>query len=88
MTIDTAPIVSSLIDDIEDFLLETGLAPTMFGYHAMNDPSFVPRLRLGRDVLFATETKARRQMDNFRKTGVFADPRSFRVRRATPRRWR
>jgi hypothetical protein len=82
-------ITSSLIDDIEAFLVETGVAPSAFGMRAMGDPTFVFELRQGRDVLFATEAKARAQMTTYRQYGRFEDPRRRPVRRivsAQPKR--
>lgn len=42
----TAP----LIERIEAFLSQTGMMPTVFGKAALNDPTFVFKLRKGRRV--------------------------------------
>jgi hypothetical protein len=75
---------SAILDDVEEFLAETGMVASAFGRQAMNDPSFVGRLRGGRDCLFATEEKARRQMANWRRLGRFDDPKTLRARRVLP----
>ena len=78
-----APLAtSSLLEDIEEFLAETGLAASAFGEKAMGDPSFVLRLRNGRDCYFATEDKARRQMATWRRHGRFEDPKTLPVLRS------
>jgi len=38
-----------LIRTIERFLRDSGMAPTTFGRHAVNDPRFVFDLRMGRE---------------------------------------
>ena len=80
-----APVTSTLLEDIEVFLRETGLTPSGFSQKAMGDPNFVRELRDGRDVLFATENKARTQMEKYRDSGEFEDPRKWPVRRVIPK---
>lgn len=41
------PSIQSLVDDIDAFLAATGMSPTAFGLLAMNDGSFLRRLRAG-----------------------------------------
>jgi homoserine dehydrogenase len=60
-----------LLDEIEAFLAETGVSPTLFGYAVMSDPTFVPNLRQGREPRSATITKARQGMAAYRATGEF-----------------
>lgn len=79
-------VTSALLEDIEEFLRETDMAATAFGNRAMGDLNFVRELRAGRDVLFATEDKARRQMARFRQLGLFEDPKSLPVRRGARQR--
>ena len=48
-----------LIQEIEDYLAETGMGPSYFGVRAAGNPQLVNRLRKGRDVLTTTETRVR-----------------------------
>lgn len=43
------PVADRLIDRIETFLVDVGMAPTTFGLRALNDAGFVFNLRAGRD---------------------------------------
>lgn len=54
--------MSTLLNDIETFLTAKGMSPTAFGEKAVNDRSFVFRLRDGRPYLSRTEEKVRRFM--------------------------
>lgn len=44
--------------DVEAFLTATGMAPSMFGREAVNDPAFVQRLREGIDPRTRTMDRA------------------------------
>jgi predicted transcriptional regulator len=45
--------------EVEQFLLEQDMPPTVFGIKALSDPGFVFELRKGRDVRFSTVGKVR-----------------------------
>ena len=49
----------ALLSDIELFLEQTGTLPTNFGIAAMGDPTFVRRLRAGRELRYLTLEKVR-----------------------------
>lgn len=65
----TQTLAQQFLDEIEAFLTLTGTDPTSFGRAAVNDPTFVFRLRSGRSPTaktidavrgyIATETKRR-----------------------------
>ena len=52
----------TLLDEIEAFLLATGMSATAFGARALNDPPFVQQLRTGRDIKMSTAEKVRKFM--------------------------
>lgn len=55
-------MASSLLHDIETFLLSTEIAESAFGRGAVNDWKFVRDLRSGRRIWPETEAKVRRFM--------------------------
>src|SRR6516164_10353220 len=63
-----------MADEIEAFLVETGMSPTFFGYGVMRDPAFVFEVRRGRDLRGTTENKVRVQMAFYRQCRQFLDP--------------
>lgn len=58
-------MTSPLLDDVEQFLSTSGIAPTQFGKLSANDPNFVFELRAGRDYRRSTEQKIRDFMANY-----------------------
>jgi predicted transcriptional regulator len=48
--------------EVELFLATRGMAPTDFGVHAVNNPSFVQRLREGMDFRVSTIDRVRKFM--------------------------
>jgi hypothetical protein len=52
-------IRDQLLHDIERFLKQSGMDHTRFGKEALNDPSFVARLRSGKDVRTGTVDRIR-----------------------------
>ena len=54
------------LQHIEDFLIETGLSPTMFGIQAIGDSKFVFSLRKGREVREALRGKVIDFIANYR----------------------
>lgn len=50
---------NSLIEDVENYLTQTGMNATRFGKVVMNDPNFVFELRKGRDFRFSTAERVR-----------------------------
>lgn len=50
---------TSLIEEIDAFLTETGMGASYFGKQATGNSEIVKRLREGRPVLNETETKVR-----------------------------
>ena len=59
--------LTSLLDEIEAFLLETGMKKTVFGLGAVKDGKFVTRLRSGAGVTLATADRVRAYMADQRK---------------------
>jgi len=53
-------IRDELLTDIERFLRTSGMDHTRFGKEALNDPSFVTRLRAGKDVRTGTVDRIRK----------------------------
>jgi hypothetical protein len=53
------PVVIELLTDIAVFRERSGMDRTTFGLKAMNDPSFISRLELGRNPRFVTIEKVR-----------------------------
>lgn len=49
----------TLVAEIEQFLLETGMEPTMFGHRVQKEWRLVDRLRKGGDVTTRTAEKIR-----------------------------
>ena len=56
--------MADLLDSVESFLSETGLAASKFGRDAMNDPNFVADLRGGRDYRESTKKKVLRWIND------------------------
>lgn len=48
-----------LLEEIEAFLKETGMAPTVFGEEAVGDRALIISLRKGRDLKLATMDRIR-----------------------------
>lgn len=46
-----------LLNEVEAFLEHTGMTPTAFGVHALNDPTLVRELRTGRECKWSTRQK-------------------------------
>jgi hypothetical protein len=61
---------AKLIDEIESFLVRTGMSAGEFGKHTMNSTSFVPGLREGRVARIATVHACRAFMDAFLREGA------------------
>lgn len=59
---DMPTIRETLLAEIDAYLAETGVSASDFGVTCMGDPSFVGRLRAGRDVKASTIDKVRRWM--------------------------
>jgi len=58
-----------LLDEIEAFLVRTGMTPTAFAVHAgIKDREFVARLRAGFDLLTSNMDKARAFMAGYQHT--------------------
>lgn len=49
----------TLLDEIENFLRESGMEATIFGHHVQKEWKLVHRLRSGGDVTTRTEKKIR-----------------------------
>ena len=45
------------LETIEKFLLKEGISPSSFGMKAVNDPSFVDRVRAGRECREETQNR-------------------------------
>lgn len=60
-----------LLAEIDLFLEEVRMTPTMFGRDALGDPGFVFSLRQGRDTRRSTAERARGQMAAYRSNGEF-----------------
>lgn len=56
-----------LLQEIEEFLVKTGIPATRFGQMAANDPKLVGRLRRGMDIVTATADKAQAFMDSYNR---------------------
>ena len=54
-----------LLDDIERFILTTGVPASTFGEMAVNDRGFVGRLRRGGDVRLETADRVREFMATY-----------------------
>lgn len=48
-----------LLEEIEDCLIRTGMAPSTFGHYVVNDGKLVDRLRAGRTVTLDNGAKIR-----------------------------
>jgi hypothetical protein len=57
---------ADLIERIDQFLLDTGMAPTRFGREAANEPAFVTRLRGGMSPTLGRVNRVIAFMDQFR----------------------
>ena len=66
-----------LLEEIEAFLKETGMPPTVFGEEAVGDRALMISLRKGRDLKTATADKIHKFM---------ADKREEARRKARPKR--
>ena len=73
-----------LLQEIDEFLAETGMTQTRFGLEAMNNSSFVRQLRNGHSVTLRTMDRVRSFMLNARTMGG-NDKRSRPSRRAETR---
>jgi hypothetical protein len=60
-------IPDELLSEVEAFLSETGMPATIFGRQEMNDASFVPDLRAGRECRRSTRERARAAMQRLRE---------------------
>jgi hypothetical protein len=56
-----------LIQVIDEFLAETGMAATSFGFLAVKNKRLVERLRDGNAVLTTTDERVRQYINNARK---------------------
>jgi hypothetical protein len=65
-----------LIDEIQAFLAETGMAPSRLGIRALGDPGFVIGLQRGRKIFTHTAEKVRAFMIAYRAelTSTRPDP--------------
>lgn len=54
----------TFLESVEAFLRETGMPPTVFGKAVLNDPTFVPRLRAGRQPRIDTAERVKSFMDH------------------------
>ncbi len=54
-----------LLRDIETFIRDHGMAESRFGRDAVNDTTFIPQLREGREVRRRTEMKVRLFMSSY-----------------------
>lgn len=71
-----------MIQDIEAFLVEHGMRPTIFGKLALNDPALMGSLRQGRDLKLETADKIRRFMASYKQPRRKPRPRGNPVRAA------
>lgn len=55
-----------LLEEIEGFLVRTGMNATEFGIQSKRDRALVFRLREGKDVLSGTASDLRQFMENYR----------------------
>lgn len=55
-------IVTQLLAEIDEFLLEASVAESTFGRHAVNDGKFVGRLRAGAGIEVGTVERVRSYM--------------------------
>lgn len=62
----------AFLKEIEEFLSGTGMPHTTFGKEAMNDPSFVTRMRNGGNPTMKTIKRVRDFIDN---GGKSAEPK-------------
>jgi predicted transcriptional regulator len=60
-------IANSFRQEVEGFLAETGMKPSNFGFAAANDPSFIARLKAGRDFKASTIDRVREYMRHHRE---------------------
>jgi hypothetical protein len=51
--------LAALLDEIDAFLADRGMAETTFGRRSVNDGKFVARLRSGGNITFATAARVR-----------------------------
>lgn len=71
-----------LQDDIEAFLAQHGMAPTVFGRAACNNPHAVRRLRAGLGLTMRSAEQMRQFMATYKPTKPVSKPRP-RKRRPT-----
>lgn len=65
----------ALLEAIEKFIARHGIPETVFGMRAMNDPSFIAKLRKGRSVRIDTAEHLRTYMRDFEKKDGNPRPR-------------
>lgn len=71
-----------LVRDIEAFLREHGMRPTMFGKLSLNDPALMGELRKGRDLRTETVDRIRKYMQTYKPPKRKSRPRGSPVRAA------
>jgi homoserine dehydrogenase len=59
----------NFLNEVERFLVDHDMPPTVFGQKSLADPNFVFDLREGRDVRFSTVDKIRSFMSSYEKKG-------------------
>jgi len=64
-----SPETEWLLQEIEQFLSETGMSPTTLGTYAIKNPYIVERLRNGCDILTSTAQRLREFMRNWKLNG-------------------
>lgn len=64
------PPETPLLMIVERFLRETGMAPTLLGRRALNDPRFVSDLRKGRSAGTSVRCRLEHFMNNMRAKRV------------------
>lgn len=60
--------MDELLSEIEAFCRRNHIRESRFGRDAVNDTTFVPQLRAGRETRRSTEAKVRRFMAEYRPT--------------------
>ncbi len=65
-------MTDQLLPDIETFLAESGMAESRFGRDAVNDTTFIPQLRAGREPRRATVNAVRAFMTRYRAQAPLA----------------
>lgn len=62
-----------LLIDIEAFIRDHGMAESRFGRDAVNDTTFIPQLRAGREVRRRTERRVRQFMAAYVPAAALAE---------------